>query len=61
MDIFAQISDIRNHQIHAQHIVVRKGKTAVEYNNIAPILENGKIFTNLQKSAKWRNFYFFRF
>ena len=50
--IVFQISNIRNYQVYTQHIVLRKGQTAVNYNNTVFVLKGSNVHSNLLQSSK---------
>ena len=50
--IILQISDIRDHQVYAQHIVRRECQSAVHHNNTVFILKGSNVHTNLLQAAQ---------
>ena len=55
--VFLQIGDIRNHQIHAVHIVIREGQAAVHHNDVVAVLKGGDIHADLSKTAQRDDLY----
>ena len=51
VDIVLQIGDVRNHKVYPQHIVRRKGQSAVHHNNTVFILEGSHVQPNLLQAG----------
>ena len=50
--IVFQISDVRNHQINAQHVILRERESAVHNDDTVLILERRNVHTDLFQSAQ---------
>ena len=50
-----QIGDVRNHQIHAEHVFLRKHTAAVHNNDVVFIFKNIHVFANLIHTAQGNN------
>ena len=57
--VIFQIGNIRNYQIHAQHIVFRKRQATVHYNNALFSLERCDIHSDLLKTSQGNDLYGF--
>ena len=57
--VFDQISHIGNDQVHAVHFIFREAQTAVDYDHILPIFQDGHILTDLIEAPQGDNFQFF--
>ena len=51
--IVLQICDIRYHKVDPQHVILRKGKSAVHDNDTVVVLECRNVHTDLFQSAQW--------
>ena len=51
LDIILQIGDIRDHQVNAQHVILRKCQTAVHDNNTVSVFKGSNIHPDLLQSA----------
>ncbi len=54
--ILFQIGDIRDNDIYAVKLLVRKTQTAVDNNYVLPVLVNREIFSDLTHTAERDNF-----
>ena len=50
--VFLHKAKVRNHQIHARHVLVRKGQAAVHNDHVILALVEGKVFPNLVEPAQ---------
>ena len=57
--VFDQISHIGNDQVHAVHFIFREAQTAVDYDHILPVFQDGHILTDLIEAPQGDNFQFF--
>ncbi len=53
--ILLQISDVRDHQVNAQHIVCRKCQTTVHHNDTVFVLKGSNVHTDLLQTAQRDN------
>ncbi len=51
VQILFQVSDVRDYQINAQHIVRREGQAAVYYDNAVVIFKSGNVHADLFQTA----------
>ena len=59
VQIALEVGGIRDHQIHAQHIVIRKRNAAVDYQNIIAIFNDRHILADLIETTERYNLQFF--
>ena len=52
VDIVFQIGDVRNHQVDSEHVVLRKGQTAVHHNNTVFELKGSYVHSDLLQTAE---------
>ena len=55
VNIFLQIGNIRNDKVDSQHIILRKGQTAVDDHDAAAVFKCCDIHSDLLKTAKRDN------
>jgi hypothetical protein len=53
--VIDKIGHIRYNQINPQHIILRKGETGIENDDVIAILENGHILADFTQAAKGNN------
>src|SRR5271157_332153 len=51
--VLAQISDVRNHHVHAQQFGVGKHETAVDDDDVAAILDRHHVHAELTQASQW--------
>ena len=54
-----QIGKVRDHQIHAVHILLGKAHTAVHHDHVLAVFQHGNVLADLVQTAKRDNFQFF--
>ncbi len=54
--VLHQIGKIRNHQIHAVHILLREADAAVYDDHILAVFQDGNVFADLIETAQGDNF-----
>ena len=52
VNIVRKVSNIRDHEVDPQHIILRKSQTAVHNNNTVFIAKGSNVHPNLLESAK---------
>ncbi|MPM52052.1 hypothetical protein SDC9_98805 [bioreactor metagenome] len=51
-----QVTDIRDHQVNAQHVFLGKGGAAVDHDQITVALHSRNVLTDFIDSAQRNNF-----
>ena len=59
VDVALEVGRVRDNQVYAEHIVVREGYAAVDYNDVAAVLNNGHVLADLVQTAKRYDLQFF--
>ena len=54
-----EVGGIRDDQIHAQHVVVRKRQTAVDDDDVVAVFDHGHVLADLIQTAQGYNLQFF--
>ena len=57
--VFHQIGKIRDHQVHAVHVLLGEAHAAVHHDHILAVFQDGDVFTDLIQTAQGDNFQFF--
>ena len=50
--VLLQIADVRDHQIHAWHVLAREDGAQIHHNDVVLILQYRQVFTNLAQAAQ---------
>ena len=53
--VFNQVTHIRNDQVDAEHVIVRKCQTGIDDNDIIAVLDNGHVLTDFAQASQ-RNY-----
>ena len=57
--VTAQVGNVRNDQVDAQHLIIRERQTAVDDKDVLSVLNHRHVLTDLIESAERYNFQFF--
>ncbi len=56
VDVVLQIGDIRDDTVDSEHVILRKGETAVHHNDTVLIFEGSNVHSDLLQAAQRDNF-----
>ena len=59
VQVALEVGRVRDNEVYAEHIIVRECYAAVDYNDVAAVLDNGHVLADLVQTAKRYDLQFF--